>query len=65
MLGCLVRPLSSEHLGHKDEEKRDENEVNERGREHPADDRRPNGVLGSRPGSGRYGEWQDAEEEGQ
>ena len=63
MLSCFIRPLSFEYLGYKDKEKRDENEVNEGGRKHPAYNRRPNGGLGSRSGAGGYGEWQDAEEE--
>jgi hypothetical protein len=63
MFHCLIRPLSSESLGYKDKEKRDENEVNESGRKHPTDHRRPNGGLGSCSGTGGYGKWQDAEEE--
>ena len=63
MLRRLVPPLSLEYLRYKDKEQWDENEVNEGGRKHPADNRRPNGVLGSRSGAGGYGEWQDTEEE--
>ncbi len=65
MLMGLIRPLSSEYLGYKDKEKRDENEVNEGSRKHPTDNRRPNSGLGSCSGAGGYGEWQDAEEERQ
>lgn len=48
----LLVLLSLECPGYEYKEEWDKNEVNERGREHPAHNRRPNGVLGSRSGAG-------------
>ena len=57
--------FSPEEAEYKDKEQRDEDQINECGREHPADNRRPNAVLGSRSSAGGDGKWQDTEEESQ
>ena len=59
----LLVLLSLEYAGYEDKEEWYKNEVNERGREHPAHNCCPNGVLGSGSSAMGYGEWQDAEEE--
>ena len=48
-------PFFSKEAAYKDKEQRDEYQINECGREHPADNRCPNGGLCSRTGPGGDG----------